>query len=68
MNYFLSYPVEKIFVAISKLLLFVLLCDCNAVVNWSKFHEKNGETVLIKCYLCIPANSHALGVSLTPAG
>ena len=20
------------------------------------------------CYMCIPANSHALGVSLTPAG
>lgn len=52
MNYFLSYPVKKIFVAISKLLFFVLLCDCNAVVNWSKFHEKNAETVLIECCLC----------------
>ena len=37
---FLKYPVKKIFVAISKQLLFVLLCDCNAVVNSSKFHEK----------------------------
>ena len=52
MNYFLSYPVKIIFVAISKLLLFVLLCDCNAMVNWSKFHEKNAETVFKECCLC----------------